>query len=471
MNSTARTKIVATVGPASWDVEMLKTLVQRGVDVFRINTAHGDRASHQETLDRIRQAERMLKVSVSVLVDLAGPKIRLNQLEGMPIELVRGQSIRFEQSDRPLTSEVLCCNFPGLVSGLNLGDSILLSDGLIKLSVVEKQVGAVVCNVENGGQLRGRQGVNVPGAKLTVSALSEKDVENARWAASQQVEFVSLSFVRTAIEVQELKNLVAETNPSGKIVAKIEKPEALENLQQIVEASDAIMVARGDLGVEIDIERTPLAQKRIVRMCHRLGRPVIVATQMLESMHTQPRPTRAEVSDVANAILDGADACMLSGETAVGSFPESAVGVMNRIMLETESDCEFRIDTSLEPLSSDVALAMARGAAGIAKEVNAKVVVMISDRTAFAKSLSRLRVAIPTVALTSKKSVAGALNLCWGIVPVVAEQEILSDLQKFKEYLFQIAGQKWGLTAGDKLVLVKDGQTAGEETWMTVITL
>ncbi|MCL4129779.1 UNVERIFIED_CONTAM: hypothetical protein GTU68_001843, partial [Idotea baltica] len=294
---------------------MLCKLLRCGVDVFRINMAHGSRVSHIESINAIRAAALKTNLPAGILIDLAGPKIRLGQLTQDPLVLENEQIVSFVRGIDATRDDELTCIYEPLIDEVNDGDEIVLADGLSRLRVIEKSLDALKCVVVDGGAIRTRQGVNLPGTDLSVPALGDIDRDNAKWAASMGVEFVSLSFVRNASEILELKQLLADQNSDAMVISKIEKREALENLDEIVEATDGVMVARGDLGVEIPIEQTPGAQKRIIKMCLRHRKPVIVATQMLESMHNSKQPTRAEVTDVANAILDGADACMLSGET------------------------------------------------------------------------------------------------------------------------------------------------------------
>ena len=302
-----RTKIVATVGPVSRAEEPLQTLVAAGVDVFRLNMAHGSIAEHQETLDRIRRVSDAASRPIGVLVDLAGPKIRLGELPGGAVECVEGAEITFVSGTAAGPGEFTTTYEP-LVKELAVGDAVMLADGTVSLVVEERRADRARCRVVQGGIVRSRQGVNLPGVKLSVAAMSAADWQHAEWAAAAGADFVSLSFVRSAVEVKLLKELLRTRGSRARVVAKIEKREALDNLDSIVEAADVVMVARGDLGVEIDVAGMPMVQKQIIRVCQRWQKPVIVATQMLDSMLHSRRPTRAETTDVANAILDGADA-------------------------------------------------------------------------------------------------------------------------------------------------------------------
>ena len=338
----ARTKIVATVGPASSDMGKLTELLQAGVDTFRLNMAHAGLEEQQRHVDNIRALSEEIGEPIAILVDLAGPKIRLGELPDGRLQCDYGQEFVFVNGAAPQAPNELTSTYAPLVKELTVGDRVMLADGTVTMVVERKETGRVYARVVQRGTIRSRQGINLPGAKLSVPAISVTDHQHAIWAAQAGVDFVSLSFVRAPDEVRALKDILRSSGSEARVVAKIEKREALDRLDEIVQAADAIMVARGDLGVEIDVAQMPVEQKRIIRVCQRYQRPVIIATQMLDSMHESPRPTRAEVTDVANAILDGADACMLSGETAVGNYPREAVEMMNRIALATESSVQDR---------------------------------------------------------------------------------------------------------------------------------
>ena len=323
--------------------------------------------------------------------------------------------------------------------------------------MTSKTADQLICNVVDGGKIRSRQGVNLPGTNLSVPALGEMDRHNAVWAAEQGVEFVSLSFVRNADEIKELQGLLAKHQSNAMVIAKIEKREALEDLDSIVKATDGVMVARGDLGVEIDIEKTPAAQKRIIKTCLLYRKPVIVATQMLESMHTSKQPTRAEVTDVANAILDGADACMLSGETAIGEYPVAAVTMMNKIMVETEKalvERSSRMRANDNSRVWEISDAVIYGAAQIAKRVGAKMVVIASSESRTALLMSKQRDFIPTLCVTHRLETYRRLSLCWGVVPAMCPASIQEiDLQEFVD---QWVRDHTELKSGDPYIVVTD---------------
>ena len=455
--SDSKTKTVATVGPASGSPEMLEKLMHAGADVFRINMAHGSRESHTQAVTNIRAASKETGLPAGILVDLAGPKIRLGQLTQNPLVIHNDQVVRFVRGTESNADDELTCNYEPLIDEVSVGDAIVLADGLARLSVTEKGSDHLVCTVADGGSIRSRQGVNLPGTNLSIPALGDVDKDNAVWAAEQGVDFVSISFVRNAKEVEELKSILAENRSQALVISKIEKREALEELDSIVAATGGVMVARGDLGVEIDIEKTPGAQKKIIKACLKHRKPVIVATQMLESMHSSKQPTRAEVTDVANAILDGADACMLSGETAIGSYPVEAVTMMNKIMAETEkslSDSNSKMTAFDEPYGWPVSDAVIFGSAQIAKRISAKMVVIASKESQTALLKSKQRDHIPTVCITDHPKSYNQMALFWGVTPVLCPDEI-SDV-RLQNFINTWAKDKTDLETGDSIVIVTD---------------
>ena len=455
----ARTKIVATVGPASFSTEQLSQLIAAGVDVFRINMAHGNQEQHEKVLTNIRSAASEQDRPIGILVDLAGPKIRLGQLIEDPLDCPLNAEFEFVKGTESKSPSELTTNYGQLIDELSEGDRVLLADGTVGLSVIGKSGYRLRCIVDAPGVLRSRQGINLPGVKLSVPSITEKDRANAIWAATKNVDFVSLSFVRSPIEIRELKEMLRELGSKALTIAKIEKPEALACLDEIVFASDGIMVARGDLGVEIDIEETPVQQKRIIDTCTKYRRPVIVATQMLDSMQNSRRPTRAEASDVANAILDGADACMLSGETAIGKYPRESVEMMNRIMLATEKVMVGRDAYRFDPVPNEAGVhpvteAVIYGAAKIAERLKAKVVAIqtSSGRTALAKA--KQRDLISTIALSPNGETLRQMSLFWGIEPVAGAP---NDGDTLGEFIADWGKNHGVLSAGDLIVLMTSG--------------
>lgn len=446
------TKIVATVGPACDSTENLAKLIVAGVDVFRINTAHGKQADHEYKLANIRAASQQVEISVGVLLDLAGPKIRLGELAEEPFRCELDATVSFVRGE-PSAANELTSSYEKLIDELDVGNRVMLADGTVALRVESVDDDRAVCRVTAAGEVRSRQGINLPGAALSVSAMLQADVENAIWAAKNDIDFVSLSFVRSADDVRALKNLLSSHDCNALVIAKIEKPEALEQLDEIVEAADGIMVARGDLGVEIDVAETPIAQKRIIRVCKEKVKPVIVATQMLESMHHSSRPTRAEVTDVANAILDGADACMLSGETAIGDHPPKAVEMMSRIMAATERSLTHDIsDRQTNKRVHPITTAVTHAATNIAESINAKLIVIAtkSGSTAWIKSKSRSL--IPTLGASGSAKTLQRLNLLWGIKPIHTDH--IDDSRKFRAEISAWGKANGHLQAGDRVVFV-----------------
>jgi pyruvate kinase len=452
----SHTKIVATLGPASSEPDKLAELIEAGVDVFRINTAHGTREDHQAAVDKVREASRKANCPIAILVDLAGPKIRLDALPGNSITCKPGDKLTFVRGQSASLPSQLTSTYERLVDELHPGDRVMLADGAVELRVEEKTENAAVCRVVQGGTFRSRQGINLPGVKLGVPTLGETDRENARWAASVGVDYLGLSFVRSADDVEDLKSLIKLSGGICRVIAKIEKPEALENLEAIVAAADGVMVARGDLGVEIDIAQVPLVQKRIIAMCNRVRKPAIIATQMLESMHHSRIPTRAEVTDVANAILDGADACMLSGETAVGEFPRETVEMMHRIALATESLLKNNprpspaIPSALpgNPITEAVTCAACR----LAEEVGARLIVVASVSGETALVISKHRSFVPILGVSDSETTLRRMCLYWGIIPHFGAPVI--DSAKLLEYIADWGRQSGYFSSGDRIVLV-----------------
>ncbi|WP_164103865.1 pyruvate kinase [Candidatus Laterigemmans baculatus] len=451
----ACTKIVATVGPACDTVERLVTLIEHGVDIFRINSAHGDREQHSRTLANIRAASAQVGYSVGVLLDLAGPKLRLGKLLEEPLQCELGMELTFVRGDKPGSPTELTSSYPRLIDELKPGNHVMLADGTVALRVEEVHANRARCRVIGGGEIRSRQGINLPGVALSVSSMRPRDVDNAIWGAKEGVDLISLSFVRTAEDVRSLKNLLTSYESTALVIAKIEKREALEHLESIVDASDGVMVARGDLGVEIDVAETPVAQKRIIRICRDKLKPVIVATQMLESMHHNKRPTRAEASDVANAILDGADACMLSGETAIGEFPVEAVDTMHRIMIHTEqemltaiSDPRQNGSNRVHPITS----AVAYGATTIAESIGAKLIVIATRSGGTAWVKSKQRSLIPTLGASDNEETLRRMTLFWGIKPCRVSQ--LDDAEVLFDEISRWGCQNGMLAPGDRIVFV-----------------
>ena len=450
----ARTKIVATVGPACGTVEMLVKLIRAGVSVFRINTAHGTVQERDQKLTAIRKASDKTGCPVGVLVDLAGPKIRLGVLHTDPTFCEPDEVFTFIRGDKSSKENELTSTYVPLVSELAVGDSVMLADGTVSMVVTAKTADEVRCKVVGGGTIRSRQGINLPGATLNVAALTEADMTNAIWAAKNEVDFVSLSFVRKAVDVLLLKELLKAQGSQAMVIAKIEKPQALAQLPEIVAAAEGVMVARGDLGVEIDVAEIAVVQKRIVQECQRQGKPVIVATQMLDSMQHNRRPTRAEATDVANAILDGADACMLSGETAIGDFPVETVETMNRIMLATEPLLKER--GMSQPVQASgvqpITAAAVRGSAVIAEQLGAKLVVVATRGGGTCRLRSKQRDFVPTIGVSDSPIVLRKLSLFWGVTPLAGAP--VQDGPELRAFIDRWGREQGLIAKGDSIVFV-----------------
>ena len=414
-----RNKIVATVGPASCSKEMLLALMEAGADVFRLNFSHGQHDALTETVALIRQISRNRKRAVAILGDLQGPKIRTGMMRGDVMTLTSGESVVITTADVLGEDGVIPTTYKALPQDVSDGDRILLDDGLLELQVEKISGEQVHCRVLVGGQLKNRKGMNLPGVAVSAPALTEKDLADLDFCIEQELDYLALSFVRTAAEVIELKKLLAQRGASIQVIAKIEKPEAVEAFAEILAAADGIMVARGDLGVEINSEKVPLIQKRIIRQCNLAGKPVITATQMLESMINNPRPTRAETSDVANAILDGTDAVMLSAETASGDYPCEAVEMMVRVAVDVERDPQLK-EQFFHPLSEQsnapsLTESIGQAACRVAENVGAAAILAFTQTGSTAALVAKYRPPMPVYAVTPTLAVRRRMALYAGV--------------------------------------------------------
>ena len=452
----SQTKIVATVGPATTEVGRLAELIEAGVDVFRVNTAHGDRAEHQDRVDTIRRIAGEVGQPVAILVDLAGPKIRLGELPDGQLQCNVGDELRFVRGHLAPGPGELTTTYGLLVDELGAGDQVMLADGTVGLSVVDCDSHSALCRVVQSGVIRSRQGVNLPGVTLSIPTLGEVDRRNAVWAAETGIDFLGLSFVRSGEEVLDLKSLIRSQDSTTQVIAKIEKPEAVERLDEILAAADGIMVARGDLGVEIDIAEMAVVQKKIVAACRSAHKPVIIATQMLDSMQRSRLPTRAEATDVANAILDGADACMLSGETAIGHYPVEAVRMMHRIALATErlhgrGPSAESSDAVAEGVDQITRVA-AHAAGRMAEELGAKMVIVASASGETALSLSKNRKFVPTIGVSSSASTLRRMCLYWGVIPL--PDTPVDDASRLLEHVVNWGRRTGQLASADRVILL-----------------
>ena len=409
-----RAKIVCTLGPAVESIEKITELIDAGMNMARLNLSHGSHDEHQKRLDLVRAAAKKANKAVAILVDLQGPKIRLGRFSSGPHELSRGDTFTITTDDIAGTKDKVSTTYKGLPGDCKAGDAIMIDDGKVSVQVVQVKGNDVITKVIQPGMVSNNKGINLPGVAVSLPALSEKDIADLRWGLEAGVDFIALSFVRNTADIKDIHKIMDEVGVKVPVIAKIEKPQAVENLQEIVDAFDGIMVARGDLGVELPIEDVPMVQKRCITMARESAKPVIVATQMLDSMMTNSQPTRAEATDCANAVLDGADALMLSGETSVGDFPIDAVKVMARIIERTE---EVALD-QIPPLKHSPATkagAITKAATEVGSTVGAKYLVAFTQSGDSARRMSRLRSPIPMLALTPEIGTYNRLALSWGV--------------------------------------------------------
>jgi pyruvate kinase len=421
-----RAKIVATLGPATSSYDNIRAIIDAGVDVARMNLSHGSYDVHEGVYANVRKAAEDAGKPVAVLVDLQGPKIRLGKFEAGPYELAQGDIFKITTDDIIGTKEISSTTFKGLPQDVKPGDYLLIDDGKVRVRVVEVEGNVVTTEVVVAGPVSNNKGINLPGVAVNVPALSEKDEADLRWGLKLGADIIALSFVRNAKDIERVHEIMAEEGRKVPVVAKIEKPQAVEALEEIIEAFDAIMVARGDLGVELPLEAVPIVQKRAVELARRAAKPVIVATQMLESMISSPVPTRAETSDVANAVLDGADAVMLSGETSVGEYPAITVATMARIVTSTEEHGLDRIQPlGTRPRTQSGAITLA--AVEVADFVEAKFLCVFTESGESARRMARLRNKIPILAFTPEESVRRRMSLFWGVESFVVGRVTHTD--------------------------------------------
>lgn len=417
-----QTKIIATVGPASDSDAMLDELIAAGADIFRLNFSHGNHDTHGATFARIRRAAKRSNREVAILQDLGGPKIRTGPLEGgRPVTLIRGESLRIGTGDFVGTAERISTTFGGLARGVRPGEQLLVSDGTIELRVESTDGQEVVTTVVEGGTLGQHKGINAPGVQLPDSALTPKDVDDLRFGLSLGVDLVALSFVQNAADMRAARAVLADAGSHVPLIAKIERPMAIDNLDEILDAADAVMIARGDLGLEMPLERVPRAQKEITWRARSRKIPVILATQVLESMTTEGRPTRAEVSDAANAVDDGVDVIMLAGETASGAYPSRAVQTLDAIIRDAESFAAGGSGPLFHAGSShDHSDAICEAAVALAEHGEAQAIIAVTRGGKTARRLSALRPRVPILAMTEHEAMARRLALYWGVFPVSA---------------------------------------------------
>lgn len=446
-----RAKIVATLGPATASYEDIRAIIDAGVDVCRMNLSHGTYDVHEAVYKNVRQAAADADRSVAVLVDLQGPKIRLGKFEGGPYDLAEGDKLTITIEDVLGTKELSSTTYKGLPGDVKPGDPLLIDDGKVALRVVSTDGTRVETVVEVAGPISNNKGINLPGVAVNVPAMSDKDEADLRWGLRLGADFIALSFVRDAADINRVHEIMDEEGVRLPVIAKVEKPQAVDNLEEIVDAFDGIMVARGDLGVELPLEAVPIVQKRAVELARRWAKPVIVATQVLESMISSPRPTRAEASDCANAVLDGTDAVMLSGETSVGDYPVVTVQTMARIIEATEEHGLDRIPAlGTKPRTQGGAITLA--AAEVAEFVGAKYLCVFTESGDSARRMARLRTEIPMIILTPHESIRRRMALSWGVTSYLVDPVTHTD-DMFGQVDDILLGQ--GLAnEGDKVVVI-----------------
>jgi len=439
-----KTKIVCTIGPSSESLENTKKLIKAGMNVARLNFSHGDFEEQGNRIKNITAANKELGTSVAILLDTKGPEIRLGKLKEEPIELVQGDAITLTTEEILGDRNRIPVTYNNLPNDLSVGSTVLIDDGLIGLKVESIEGTEIHCRIINSGPIKGKKGVNVPGVKISLPGITEKDRNDIIFGIEQGVDFIAASFVRKASDVLEIRELLEQHNGTHiQIISKIENQEGVDNLDEILEVSDGLMVARGDLGVEIPAEEVPLVQKLMIKKCNLAGKPVITATQMLDSMQRNPRPTRAEASDVANAIFDGTDAIMLSGETAAGKYPVESVQTMSRIAQRAEEALEYR-DIFIKQANAQqnsVTEAISQAVANAALDLNAKAIVTSTHSGFTARVVSKYRPKAPIIAVTPVDKVMRGLALCWGVFPVKGEEAKTTD------EMFEVAVQE-GLNTG-----------------------
>jgi pyruvate kinase len=416
-----KTKIVCTIGPSSESPEMLRKLIHAGMNVARLNFSHGDFAEHGARIANIRKVSEELGKTVAILLDTKGPEIRTGKLKEEPIELIQDEKIVLTTEEILGDASRISITYPGLPKDVQIGSTILIDDGLIGLTVTNVTDTEIECRIVNGGTLKSKKGVNVPGVRISLPGITEKDAADILFGIEQGVDFIAASFVRKASDVLEIRELLEKHNATHiQIISKIENQEGVDNLDEILEVSDGLMVARGDLGVEIPAEEVPLVQKRMIEKCNRVGKPVITATQMLDSMQRNPRPTRAEASDVANAIFDGTDAIMLSGETAAGKYPVESVQTMSRIAERAESALDYRELLTRQSMAQQASVTevISQAVANSALDLDAKAIITSTESGYTARMVSKYRPKSPIIAVTPNPHVMRKMCLVWGVTPI-----------------------------------------------------
>ncbi len=464
-----KTRIVATIGPASADQKTIAKMIKSGVNLFRLNFSHGDHKSHQKNVNHIRSAAKKLGATIAIIQDLSGPKIRIGDFYAEKVNLKKGKFITLTTKPCLGDESKVFVSYKTLPKEVKKGSIILLDDGKKKLEVISITKNEIKCKIIIGGETKGRRGVNIPGAYLKISSLTDKDKKDLNFGATQDVDYIALSFVRKASDIKELRKFLKNKKSDTGIIAKIETKEAIENLDEIIKEADAVMVARGDLAVEMPPEDVPYLQKVIIKKCNKLGKPVIVATQMLESMIKSPVPTRAEVSDIANSILDGADAVMLSEETALGENPVEVVAMMRKVALQTEKNYPKINIIANEQNTKSTIDAISESAVETARDVQAKAIIALTETGLTARMISRFKPSQPIIVMTPSQKTANKVVLSFGTHPVIIKPfkyvaDVLDEVKKFAtknrfakkgDKVLIAAGVPFGHVGGTNMIMVQ----------------
>lgn len=425
-----KTKIVATIGPASESEEMLRDLFQQGVNVCRMNFSHGDHAEHQVRMDRVKKVREEMGLPIAIMLDTKGPEIRLGDFKDGVVEIQQGQEFTLTTRDILGDETIIGVTYKDMPKDVKVGGIILIDDGLVEFRIKEITDTDIIMEALNGGTLKNHKGVNVPKVNINLPALTDKDIADIKFGIENEVDFIAASFVRKASDVNDIRRILEENGGADiDIISKIENQQGLNNIAEIIHVSDGIMVARGDLGVEVPTEEIPLIQKDLIRMCNKAGKPVITATQMLDSMIRNPRPTRAEVTDVANAIIDGSSAVMLSGETAAGKYPLESVRTMYNIAINTENSLDYKEMLKVRSIDDDITTtnAISKATVNTASDLGANAIITATSSGYTSKAISKFRPRAPIIAATTKKSVVRKMALEWGVYPVLAPESKSTD--------------------------------------------
>ena len=459
-----KTKIVCTIGPASESEEMLEKLMNAGMNVARLNFSHGSHEEHKARIDTIRKVAKRLNKTIGLLLDTKGPEIRTHNMKDGLIVLEKGKEVIVSMNEVEGTPEKFSVTYENLINDVNIGSYILLDDGLVELQVKEinKDKGEVKCDILNTGELKNKKGVNLPGVKVNLPGITDKDADDIRFGIKENVDFIAASFVRRPSDVLDIRQILEEEKAEITIFPKIENQEGIDNIEEILEVSDGLMVARGDMGVEIPPESVPMVQKDLIRKCNKLGKPVITATQMLDSMQRNPRATRAEASDVANAIYDGTDAVMLSGETAAGQYPEEAVKTMRNIAVSAEAAQDYKklLSDRTKLVETSLVNAIGVSVAHTALNLNVKAIVAATESGSTARTISKYRPHSDIIAVTPSEKIARQCAIVWGVNPVVKEGRKTTDALLNNAVATAV---ETGRVSNGDLIIITAGVPTGEK--------